>query len=76
MARNSQDWDKSLTKENLGRLGFPQLTVPVEEDSEYGSLSDLIPDNSPSLSSFFLEEVVDLEVFDKKISFQEKLEIN
>ena len=73
MARNFQDWDKPLTEEDLD---FPQLPVSVEEGSEYSFLPDLVPDNSSSFFSSSLEEVVDSEVLDKKVFFQEKLEVN
>ena len=69
-------WDKPLADEDYKKLGLPQPTFPWEESSEYSSLPDLVPDNSPSLSSFSLKEVVDPEVFDKKVLFQEKLEVN
>src|SRR6185369_17262053 len=74
MVRNSQNWNKPLTGEDLV---FPQPPVSVENNSEYGSLPDLGPDNSSFLSSSSsLKKVVDSEVLGKKIFFQEKLEVN
>jgi len=65
-----------LADEDYKKLSLLQPTFPWEENSKYGFLLDLVPDNSSSLSSSFLEEVVDPEVLGKKVLFQEKLKVN